>query len=750
MKNKYLEQRGSIILSLLDKGVPNVNLARLFLLVNQKKGDLKMSNKVCQKTLTIVEGVDVMFGSNVFSDAVMKERLPKQIYKALKKTTDEGTPLDPNVAEVVANALKDWAIEKGATHFTHWFQPMTGLTAEKHDAFISPTADGRVILGFSGKELIKGEPDASSFPSGGLRATFEARGYTAWDTTSPAFLKDKTLYIPTVFVSYTGEVLDKKTPLLRSAEVISKQALRVLKALGNTSTKKVIATVGPEQEYFLVDKELYEQRRDLILTGRTLFGAPSPKGQEMEDQYFGAIKERVAAFMQELDVELWKLGVSSKTKHNEVAPAQYEIAPVFNDVNVGTDHNQLVMDTLKRVALHHNLVALIHEKPYAGVNGSGKHNNWSISTDDGENLLDPGETPQSNAQFLVFLSAVVKAVDVYADLLRVSAASPGNDHRLGANEAPPAIISIFLGDQLTEILEKIAEGSQPGDKNGGVLKMGVSTLPALPRDNTDRNRTSPFAFTGNKFEFRMVGSTQSVSGPNFVLNTIVAEILSEIADQLEGKEDVNAEAQKIIQKIAKEHGRVIFNGNGYTDEWVQIAEQRGLPNFRSTVDSVPVLTAEKNVKLFVKHGILSETELEARQEIILENYIKTINIEALTALEMAKRQILPVGIAFATEVAQSINSVKATGVDADTSAQAELLQEVSAALASMKKNIVALEKVQSEAENMHGDTFKQAVFYRDNVFTAINALRADADSLETVVDKDLWPLPTYADLLFNL
>lgn len=709
-----------------------------------------MSNKVCHKTLTDVEGVDVVFGSNVFSDAVMKQRLPKQIYKALKKTIDEGVPLDPNVAEVVANALKDWAIEKGATHFTHWFQPMTGLTAEKHDAFISPTSDGRVILGFSGKELIKGEPDASSFPSGGLRATFEARGYTAWDVTSPAFLKDKTLYIPTVFVSYTGEVLDKKTPLLRSVEVLSKQALRVLRAFGNTTTRKVIATVGPEQEYFLVDKELYEQRRDLILTGRTLFGAPSPKGQEMEDQYFGTIKERVAAFMQELDNELWKLGVSSKTKHNEVAPAQYELAPVFNDVNVGTDHNQLVMETLKRVALHHGMVALIHEKPYAGVNGSGKHNNWSISTDDGENLLDPGETPQSNAQFLVFLAAVVKAVDVYADLLRVSAANPGNDHRLGANEAPPAIISIFLGDQLTEILEKLAKGGKVGAKNGGELKLGVSTLPMLPKDNTDRNRTSPFAFTGNKFEFRMVGSSQSVAGPNFVLNTIVAEILSEIAGQLEGKKDVNAEAQKIVQKIAKDHGRVIFNGNNYTDEWVQTAEKRGLPNIRSTVESVPVLTAKKNVQLFEKHGILTKTELEARAEIVLENYIKTINIEALTALEMAKRQILPAGIAFATEVAQSINTVKATGIKAVTSAQEELLKEVSDTLASLKKNINALEKVQAKAENLHGDTYKQAVFYKDYVFTAVNTLRTAADKLETVVDKDLWPLPTYADLLFNL
>jgi glutamine synthetase len=706
-----------------------------------------MSNKV---SINEAAGVDVVFGSNVFSDAVMKERLPKQVYKALRKTIEEGVLLDPNVAEVVANSLKDWAIEKGATHFTHWFQPMTGLTAEKHDAFISPTSDGKVMLGFSGKELIKGEPDASSFPSGGLRATFEARGYTAWDVTSPAFLRDKSLYIPTVFVSYTGEVLDKKTPLLRSMEVISKQAMRILKAFGNKTTKRVISTVGPEQEYFLVDKELYEQRLDLILTGRTLFGAPSPKGQEMEDQYFGTIKERVADFMYELDVELWKLGVSAKTKHNEVAPAQYELAPVFNDVNVGTDHNQLVMDTMKKVALHHNMVALLHEKPYAGVNGSGKHNNWSISTDDGENLLDPGDTPQSNAQFLVFLAAIIKAVDEYADLLRVSAANPGNDHRLGANEAPPAIISIFLGELLTEILEKLAKGGKLGAQNGGEIKMGVSTLPVLPKDNSDRNRTSPFAFTGNKFEFRMVGSSQSVSGANFVLNTIVAEILSEIADQLEGKKDVNTEAQKIVQKIATDHGRILFNGNGYTDEWVKMAEKRGLPNIRSTVEACPVLTAEKNVKLFEKHGILSKAELEARQEIVLENYIKTINIEALTALEIAKRQIMPTGITFATEVAQSINTVKATGIKAATSAQEELLKEVSATLASMNKNIIALEKVRDKGDKMHGDTYKQAIFYKDSVFTAINTLRVDVDKLETVVDKDLWPLPTYADLLFNL
>ena len=709
-----------------------------------------MIDKVKKETLTVTENVNELFGSNVFSEAAMKELLPRQIYKALKKTTDEGMPLDPNVAEVVANAMKDWAIKKGATHYTHWFQPMTALTAEKHDAFIIPVPDGRVILGFSGNNLIKGEPDASSFPSGGLRATFEARGYTAWDTTSPAFFKDKTLYIPTVFVSYTGEVLDKKTPLLRSMEAVSKQALRVLRVFGNTTAKKVIATVGPEQEYFLVDRELYEQRRDLILTGRTLFGAASPKGQELEDQYFGVIKERVAAFMHELDVELWKLGVSAKTKHNEVAPAQYELAPVFNDVNIGTDHNHLVMETIKKVALHHGLVGLLHEKPYAGINGSGKHNNWSMSTDDGENLFDPGETPHDNAQFLVFLAAVLKAVDVYADLLRVTASCPGNDHRLGANEAPPAIVSVFLGDQLTEIIEKIAQGGEVSSKKGNQLTLGVSSLPVLPKDNTDRNRTSPFAFTGNKFEFRMVGSSQSISGPNFVLNTIVAETLCEIADKLEGKDNVNAEAQKVVQEIFKDHSRIIFNGNNYTDEWVKIAEERGLPNIASTVEALPTLTNDRNVKLFEKHGVLNKTELEARRDIVLENYIKTINIEALTALEMAKRQILPAGITFASRLADSINSVKATGIEALTSAQGELLQEVSSTLASLKKNINALEKAQAEAEKMHGGVYKQAQFYRDSVFTAISTLRIDADKLETMVDKSLWPFPTYADLLFNL
>jgi len=710
-----------------------------------------MCKNCCEKAKE--KSLTQLFGSNVFNDAVMKQRLPKETYKALQKTIKEGLPLDESVADIVANAMKDWAIEKGATHFTHWFQPMTGVTAEKHDAFISPTADGRVILEFSGKELIKGEPDASSFPSGGLRATFEARGYTAWDCTSPAFLKEDTagvtLCIPTVFISYTGEALDKKTPLLRSMEALNKQALRVLKIFGN-SAKRVITTVGPEQEYFLIDKEYYSQRKDLVLSGRTLFGAMPPKGQELEDHYFGSIKERVAAFMKELDTELWKLGVTAKTKHNEVAPAQFEIAPIFGTTNVATDHNQLVMETIKKVANRHGLAALLHEKPFAGVNGSGKHNNWSMSTDDGQNLLDPGHTPHENAQFLVFLCSVIKAVDVYQDLLRVSAANPGNDHRLGANEAPPAIISIFLGEQLTDILEQLKGGAATSSKQGGKMTIGVSTLPELPKDNTDRNRTSPFAFTGNKFEFRMVPSSASISGPNVVLNTIVAEVLSEVADQLEGAQDLNAAVQSLLKQIITEHDRIIFNGNGYSDEWVLEAEKRGLSNIRSTVEAIPVLTTDKSVKLFEKHGVFSKAELESRQEILLEQYIKQINIEALTMIDMAKRQILPAAINFSTDLANSINAIKSTGVQADTSAQEELLIEVSGIIACFKKNIALLEKVTEDAANMHGDTYKQALFYKDTVFSTMNALRADGDALETMVDDALWPIPTYAEMLFNL
>ncbi|GAB6117139.1 glutamine synthetase III [Thermoanaerobacter brockii subsp. lactiethylicus] len=691
-----------------------------------------------------------IFGSNVFNDSVMRERLPKATYKALRKTIDEGIPLEPAVAEVVANAMKDWAIEKGATHFTHWFQPLTGITAEKRDSFISPTQDGRVITEFSGKELIKGEPDASSFPSGGLRATFEARGYTAWDCTSPAFIKDDTLYIPTAFCSYTGEALDLKIPLLRSMEALSKQALRVLRLFGNTTAKKVITTVGPEQEYFLIDKKMYDKRKDLILTGRTLFGAKSPKGQEMEDHYFASIKERISAFMKDLDEELWKLGIPAKTKHNEVAPAQHELATVYNTANIASDHNQLTMDLMKKIALRHGLVCLLHEKPFAGVNGSGKHINWSMSTDDGQNLLDPGHTPHENAQFLVFLCAVIKAIDEYADLVRVAAATPGNDHRLGANEAPPAIISVFLGEQLTDILEQIENGGATTSKQGGVLKVGVSTLPALPKDSTDRNRTSPFAFTGNKFEFRMVGSSSSIATANFILNTIVAESLSQIADRLEKATNFDEEVQLLLKEIVKKHKRIIFNGNGYSEEWVKEAEKRGLPNIRSTVEAIPALIKEKNVKLMEKHGVLSKVELESRYEISLENYIKTINIEALTMLDIAKRQILPAVITFATKIAESINSVKATGLNADISAQTELLEEVSTLMSEFKKNISELENAVNEASNMNGDSYSKACYYRDVVFAKMGILREIGDKLETIVDAELWPLPTYADMLFNI
>lgn len=691
-----------------------------------------------------------IYGSNVFNDAALKERLPKAIYKALNKTIAEGRSLDPAIADVVANAMKDWAIEKGATHFTHWFQPMTGITAEKHDAFISPTADGKAIMEFSGKELIKGEPDASSFPSGGLRATFEARGYTAWDCTSPAFVKDGSLCIPTAFCSYTGEALDKKTPLLRSMEALSKQALRVLKALGNTTTNKVITTVGPEQEYFLIDKKLFEQRKDLIFAGRTLFGAKPPKGQEMEDHYFGSLKERISAYMKEIDEELWKLGVSAKTKHNEVAPAQHELAPIFTTTNIATDHNQLTMDTMKKVALRHGLVCLLHEKPFAGINGSGKHNNWSMGTDDGMNLLDPGNTPHDNQQFLLFLCAVIKAVDEYADLLRMSAANPGNDHRLGANEAPPAIISIFLGEQLQDILEQIEKGGATSSKIGGLMEIGVTTLPALPKDATDRNRTSPFAFTGNKFEFRMVPSSGSIAAPNYILNTIVAEILDEVASRLEKAQDVNAEVKAFLTEVATKHKKVVFNGNGYSDEWVVEAEKRGLPNIKTTVEATKALIAEKNLAVMEKHAVLSRVEMESRYEIELENYIKTINIESLTMIEMAKRQILPAVIKFATNLAASINTIKATGIAADLSAQTELLTEVSALAGDLKKKIAALEAATDKASNAHGDSYAQASLFRFDVFEKMGALREVADTLETLVDKDVWPMPTYAELLFNI
>ncbi|WP_330602991.1 glutamine synthetase III [Anaerosolibacter carboniphilus] len=691
-----------------------------------------------------------MFGANVFNDAVMRQRLPKNTYKALRKTIDLGVELDPAVAEVVANAMKDWAIEKGATHFTHWFQPMTGFTAEKHDSFISPTPDGKVIMEFSGKELIKGEPDASSFPSGGIRATFEARGYTAWDCTSPAFIKEDTLCIPTAFCSYTGEALDRKTPLLRSMEAISKQALRVLRLFGNETSQKVITTVGAEQEYFLIDKEFFKKRKDLVYTGRTLFGAMPPKGQELEDHYFGSLKERVAAYMKELDAELWKLGVAAKTRHNEVAPAQHELAPIFSSTNIATDHNQLIMDTMKKVANRHGLVCLLHEKPFAGVNGSGKHNNWSMSTDDGMNLLEPGTTPHENAQFLVFLAAIIKAVDVHADLLRLSAANTGNDHRLGANEAPPAIISIFLGEQLTDILEQIEKGPATSSKQGGMLTIGVSTLPALPKDATDRNRTSPFAFTGNKFEFRMVPSSASISGPNVVLNTIVADVLSEIADQLEKAADFNGAVQQLLQDIVKQHRRVIFNGNGYSEDWVEEAATRGLPNIRSTVEAIPAIITEKAISLYARHGVLSEVELHSRYEILLEEYSKQINIEARTMIEMGKRQIIPAVIKFATELAASINTIKAAAAGADVTVQGDLLAEVSSTLASFKAKSSALEKVTEEAADVEGGALTQATFYRESVFPAMGELRKVGDYIETLVDEALWPMPTYGELLFQV
>lgn len=691
-----------------------------------------------------------IFGSNVFNDAVMKECLPKATYKALKKTIEEGLPLDPVVADVVANAMKDWALEKGATHFTHWFQPMTGITAEKHDAFISPTADGKAIMEFSGKELIKGEPDASSFPSGGLRATFEARGYTAWDCTSPAFVKDDSLCIPTAFCSYTGEALDKKTPLLRSMEAISKQALRVLKLLGNTTSSRVITTVGPEQEYFIVDKKTYEKRQDLIFTGRTLFGAMSPKGQELEDHYFGSIKERISSYMKELDEELWKLGISAKSKHNEVAPGQHELAPIYTTTNIATDHNQLTMDLMKKVALRNDLVCLLHEKPFAGINGSGKHNNWSMGTDDGMNLLEPGRTPHDNQQFLVFLCAVIKAVDVYADLLRVSAANPGNDHRLGANEAPPAIISIFLGDQLQDILEQIENGGATSSKINGNMEIGVTTLPPLPKDATDRNRTSPFAFTGNKFEFRMCPSSASIAMPNIILNTIVAEILDEVAARLESASDVNAEVKVILTEYVTNHKRVVFNGNGYSDEWVVEAEKRGLKNSKTTVEAIKALIDEKNIAVMEKHAVLSKVEMESRYEIALEHYIKTINVEALTMVEMGKRQILPAVFKFATNIATSINAIKATGVAADITSQTELLTEVSSLATALKNNIATLEASVEKAANAHGDTYAQAALFRFDVCNKMAALREVSDTLETLVDKEIWPMPTYSDLLFNV
>ncbi|MBP1562298.1 MAG: glutamine synthetase III [Oscillospiraceae bacterium] len=698
-----------------------------------------------EKFFNVVE----QFGVDVFNEETMQQRLPKNVFKALKKTMTEGKELDSSIADIVANAMKDWAIEKGATHYTHWFQPMTGITAEKHDSFISPNGDGTVIMEFSGKELIKGEPDASSFPSGGIRATFEARGYTAWDPTSYAFVKGGSLYIPTAFYSYSGEALDKKTPLLRSMDVVSDAALRILKLFGNTTTKRVVATVGAEQEYFLVNKETYDQRKDLIFTGRTLFGAPAPKGQELDDHYFGVIKDRVADYMRDLDERLWKLGITSKTKHNEVAPAQHEMAPIFAPANLATDQNQLTMELMKKVALEHGLVCLLHEKPFAGINGSGKHDNWSLSTDDGKNLLDPGKSPMQNAQFLTFLAAIIKAVDEYSDLLRLSVASPGNDHRLGANEAPPAIISIFLGEELQAVVDALVEGKEYTSNGKQMFNVGVSSLPDFPKDSTDRNRTSPFAFTGNKFEFRMVGSNLNIAGPNTILNTIVANSLTEFADELEkaGEEKFNEALHDLLVKTITEHKRVIFNGNGYGDEWPVEAEKRGLLNLKSTVDAIPCLTAEKNVKLFKKFGVYSEVELHARQEILLENYSKVINIEALTAADMAKTEILPAVMKYGKEICDIAASKKAVGIEPTVElASAKKINDLTAAL---NEKASALSDAVVKAQAVEGEEQK-ARFYHDEVFSLMQSLRAVADELETIVGENEWPYPTYDELLFNV
>ena len=684
------------------------------------------------------------FGSMVFGESVMKERLPKDVYKSLKKTIKEGTPLDQHIANVVANAMKDWALSKGATHFTHWFQPMTGITAEKHDSFISPCQDGTVIMEFSGKELVKGEPDASSFPSGGLRATFEARGYTAWDPTSYAFIKDGSLSIPTAFCSYTGEVLDKKTPLLRSMDVISNQACRILKLFGK-ECKRVTTTVGAEQEYFLIDKEDYKKRKDLIFTGRTLFGAKPPKGQELDDHYFGSIRPRVMAFMKELDEELWKLGVLTKTKHNEVAPCQHEMAPIFTTTNIATDQNQLTMEMMKKVADRHNLVCLLHEKPFEGVNGSGKHNNWSLSTNTGENLLEPGSTPSSNAQFLLFLTAVIKGVDEYQDLLRISVASAGNDHRLGANEAPPAIVSMFVGDELYAILNAIESGTNYTDVKKTMMSVGVSTLPRIPKDNTDRNRTSPFAFTGNKFEFRMLGSTFNIACTNVMLNTIVAEELCQFADELEKAGDFDTALMLLIQREVKAHKRIIFNGNGYDAKWVEEAEKRGLMNLKTTPDALPHYTDEKNLKLFTKHKIYTEVEIASRKEILLEEYSKTINIEALTMIDMLKKNIIPDCIAYNKKLVDAATAKKNIGISADLEIkQADDISEKTTLLAQKEQE---LEKALECVPNLE-ECEKAAKYYGSVVIEKMKETRAIADELEMMVAEKYWSIPTYGKILY--
>jgi len=690
-----------------------------------------------------------LYGSLVFTDKIMRDKLPKDVYKALRKTIDNGTHLELDIANAVAIAMKEWAVDNGVTHFTHWFQPLTGFTAEKHDSFISPTEDGQVIMEFSGKELIKGEPDASSFPSGGLRATFEARGYTAWDPTSPAFIKDGTLYIPTAFCSYSGEALDKKTPLLRSMEALSLSATKILNLLGETDVTSVSTTVGPEQEYFLIDKEDYKKRKDLIFTGRTLLGAMPPKGQEMEDHYFGALRPRVSAYMHDLDAELWKLGIPAKTKHNEVAPAQHELAPVFDTTNVAVDHNQLTMEMMKKIADNHGFVCLLHEKPFDGINGSGKHNNWSMSTNTGVNLLDPGKTPAENIKFLVFLVAVIKAVDDYADLMRLSVASAGNDHRLGANEAPPAIISIFLGDELNAVLESIEQDKFFVDVKAEAMDIGATVLPHFYKDTTDRNRTSPFAFTGNKFEFRSLGSSASVAGPNIVLNTAVAESLDEFYAVLKdvAPENLQTAVHDLVKKTIIEHKRVIFNGNGYSDEWVKEAEKRGLYNLKSTPDALPVFVADKNVKLFTKHGVYTETEVNSRYEILLENYSKTIHIEALTMLDMVNHEFLPALMKYADTISDSIIKKKQISDSIPATAQTNLLNKVSAGYEKISE---LAEKLAADTETTEGiaDSLEMAKAYQSVVIADMDALRVVADEMEALIPSDILPYPSYADMLF--
>ncbi|MDR0839655.1 MAG: glutamine synthetase III [Oscillospiraceae bacterium] len=695
-----------------------------------------------------MSNIPELFGSLVFDDSVMHNRLPKDIYKALKKTISQGTHLELDVANVVATAMKDWALEKGATHFTHWFQPMTGITAEKHDSFISPQGDGKIIMEFSGKELVRGEPDASSFPSGGLRATFEARGYTAWDPTSPAFIKDGTLCIPTAFCSYTGEALDKKTPLLRSMQAIDKQALRILRLFGNTEAKRVSTTVGPEQEYFLISKDMYLKRPDLVYTGRTLFGARPPKGQELDDHYFGALKPAVSAFMRELDEELWKLGILSKTKHNEVAPAQHELAPIFSTTNIAADHNQLTMELMKKVADRHGLTCLLHEKPFAGINGSGKHNNWSISTDTGTNLLEPGDTPFDNAQFLLFLVAIIKAVDDYQDLLRISVASAGNDHRLGANEAPPAVVSIFLGEELNDILTAIDEGTAYVGHAHIQMEIGATVLPHFPKDTTDRNRTSPFAFTGNKFEFRMLGSTVSIAEPNIVLNTAVAEVLSQFADELTGSPDFIGDVAKIVKRTIGAHKRIIFNGNGYDDSWIADAEARGLSNLKNTPEALGAFITAKNVALFTKNGVYTEKELTSRHEIFLENYSKTINIEALTMIDLVSKEVVPSVIAYENELATLLLHKSKVG-GYDNSLEDSLLAKVSKLSSSLARK---LDELEAETVAVRGieDSAELAAAYRERVFSAMNELRAVVDELELTVASKYWSLPTYGEILYSV